>query len=121
MRQPTGLEARRTSRISLRVDPQVDEDLRYAAALEHKTLTAFMLDAARDRAEQTVSRRRVMELSEADLVRVLDELDRPGEVVEPLVKVAERVMRRIEERTAKRDGHATPLRRHPVCPAETRT
>ncbi len=82
---------RRTERINLRLEPEIDKYLRHAAELEHKSLSAFMLEAARERARQVVEEQRRIELTAAEFSRVLDELDRPAEVVTPLLKLAERV------------------------------
>ena len=49
---------KRSERISLRLDPEADEVLREAASLEHKTLSAFMLAAALEKAELAVDRHR---------------------------------------------------------------
>lgn len=48
------MDERRTERINLRLDPATNTLLRTAAALEGKTLTAFLLGAARDRALRAV-------------------------------------------------------------------
>ena len=81
---------RRSARINLRLEPDVDEYLRRAANLEHKSLNAFMLDAAFERARRTVEEQSRIELSAVEFSRVLDELDRPAEVVAPLLKLVER-------------------------------
>lgn len=85
---------RRSQRINLRVEPEVDEYLRHAASLAHKSLSAFMLDAACEHARNIVEEQRRIELSAAEFTRVLDELDRPAEVVEPMLKLVERAARR---------------------------
>ena len=50
------MDGRRTARINLRLDPVTNALLRQAAALEGKTLTAFLLDAARERGERAIER-----------------------------------------------------------------
>ncbi len=85
---------RRSDRINLRVEPEVDQYLRHAASLEHKTLSAFMLDAAWERARIVVEEQRRIQLSAGEFSRILDELDRPAEVVAPLLKLAERAANR---------------------------
>lgn len=100
MSQLNELSSRRTARINLRVDPEVDDVLRRAAAIERKSLSAFMLDAARSHAEQAVAKERTLQLREAEFARVLDELDRPARVVEPVLKLADRVAQRIAARTS---------------------
>lgn len=84
----------RSERINLRVKPELDSFLRCAAEMEHKSLSAFMLDAAVERANQTVEENRRLVLSAAEFSRVLDELDRPAVVIEPLLKLADRVAMR---------------------------
>lgn len=81
----------RTSRISLRVDPTTDGVLRSAAEIENKTLSAFMLDAAYTRATKVVQEQQGIALTAREFDRVLDDLDRPAEVVLPLVRLAERI------------------------------
>lgn len=87
------MPVRRSERINLRVDRDVDALLREAAALEHKSLSAFLLDAGIERARHTLEERRRIVLDDAELARVLDELDRPAQVVTPLLRLAERVAR----------------------------
>jgi uncharacterized protein (DUF1778 family) len=84
----------RSERINLRVDPEVDALLREAAALEHKSLSAFLLDAARERAQRTVDTYRRIEVSAEEFDRLEAELERPAQVVEPLLRLAERVAER---------------------------
>jgi len=81
---------RRSGRINLRVDPEVDEFLRLAASIEHKTLSSFLLDAAWERARRTVDEQQRIILTQAEFARVLDDLDRPAEVVAPLLELAKR-------------------------------
>ena len=47
--------ATRTSRIELRADPEREQRIRYAAELEHQSVSAFVLDAAAERAEQVIA------------------------------------------------------------------
>ena len=47
--------ATRTSRIELCTDPDRERRIRYAAELEHQSVSAFVLDAAADRAEQVIA------------------------------------------------------------------
>jgi len=91
---------RRSERIDLRVKPEFNSLLRTAAEMEHKSLSAFMLDAAIERARVAVEANRRFAVSASEFSRVLDELDRPAEVVEPLLKLAERVA--LRKKTAAR-------------------
>ena len=49
------MAATRTSRIELRADPDREQRIRYAAELEYQSVSAFVLDAASDRAEQVIA------------------------------------------------------------------
>ncbi|HEX9853786.1 MAG TPA: DUF1778 domain-containing protein [Acidimicrobiia bacterium] len=49
------MAAARTSRIELRADPERERRIRYAAELERQSLSAFVLDAASDRAEEVIA------------------------------------------------------------------
>ena len=51
-------EVRRSERINLRVEPETDELLRAAARVEHKSLSAFMVESALDRARQVMDAER---------------------------------------------------------------
>ncbi len=45
----------RSARIELRSDPDRAQRIRYAAQLRHESLSAFVLDAASERAEQVIA------------------------------------------------------------------
>ncbi len=45
----------RTSRIELRAEPEREQRIRYAAQLSRQSLSAFVLDAAEERAEQVIA------------------------------------------------------------------
>jgi uncharacterized protein (DUF1778 family) len=45
----------RTARIELRADEERDRRIRYAAELTHKSVSAFVLEAAAERAEQVIA------------------------------------------------------------------
>ncbi|MDP3984200.1 MAG: DUF1778 domain-containing protein [Acidimicrobiia bacterium] len=47
--------AARTSRIELRADPEREQRIRYAAELRRQSVSAFVLDAAADLAEQVIA------------------------------------------------------------------
>lgn len=50
--------AARTARIELRAAPASERRLRFAASLTRQTLSAFMLEAATERAERVISESR---------------------------------------------------------------
>lgn len=91
---------RRSQRINLRVESEADELLRAAARLERKSLSAFLLESALERAHQVLEAERRLELRAEEFDRIVDELNRPGRVVTPLLKVVARVARH-QERTSK--------------------
>ena len=84
---------RRSQRINLRVESEADELLRAAARLERKSLSAFMVESALDRAHQVLDAQRRLELRDEEFDRIIDELDRPGRVVTPVLKLVSRVAR----------------------------
>ncbi len=88
--------AKRSERISLRVEPEADSLLRCAATAQHKSLSAFMLDSALERARQVIDEERRLVLQAAEFDRVLEELDRPAQVVASLLRLAEKVARQAE-------------------------
>jgi|GraSoiStandDraft_17_1057272.scaffolds.fasta_scaffold96293_1 uncharacterized protein (DUF1778 family) len=45
----------RTERIELRAEPEEEARIRLAASLTHKSMTSFVLEAAAERAEQTIA------------------------------------------------------------------
>jgi uncharacterized protein (DUF1778 family) len=59
---------RRSERINLRVEPEADELLRAAARAQHKSLSAFMVESALERAREImdVERRIVLQAEEFD-------------------------------------------------------
>ena len=92
MSQP-GQKSKRSERINIRVEPEADQLLRSAASAVHKSLSGFMLDSALERAHQVMDEERRMVLLAEEFDRVLEQLDRPAQVVAPLARLAERVAR----------------------------
>jgi uncharacterized protein (DUF1778 family) len=84
---------RRSERINLRIEPEADVLLRQAAHLQHKTLSAFIVEASLLRAQQVLDAERRLALHAREFARVLDDLEKPGHVVGPLLEAAERVAR----------------------------
>jgi len=82
--------ARRSERINLRVEPEADDLLRAAARTQHKSLSAFMVEAALERAQQVMDAERRIVLMAEEFDRIVEELERPGRVLTALVDVAER-------------------------------
>jgi uncharacterized protein (DUF1778 family) len=84
---------RRSQRINLRVDSEADELLRAAARLERKSLSAFMVESALNRAHEVLDAERRLEIRAEEFDRIVDELDRPGRVITPMLKLVTRVTR----------------------------
>jgi uncharacterized protein (DUF1778 family) len=73
-------EARRsgkTARLDVRAEPERAERIAAAAAVAHQSVSAFMLDAAADRAEEVLDRSAATALRDEHFDRVLDALDAP--------------------------------------------
>jgi len=66
----------KTARIELRAAPEREQRIRYAAKLRHQSVSAFVLEAASDRAESVISSSSATSVSPEffdDLWRALDE------------------------------------------------
>src|SRR4051794_41123497 len=81
---------RRSERINLRVNSGLDAFLRRAAAIEHKTLSAFLLEAGLEKARAVVEQEQQLQLSLMDFAAFSRALERPAEVIAPLRALAER-------------------------------
>jgi uncharacterized protein (DUF1778 family) len=89
--------ARRRQRLEVRVSSEQDALIRQAADLEHRTLTAFVLETVTERARAVVRDHQDLVLSGEAFERFLAELDKPPEPVPELVELFARY-----PRTAKR-------------------
>lgn len=69
--------ANKSDRLNLRVSPEQRRLLQAAAALEHKNLTAFILDAAQVRAEQQLADQRRFAVPPDRLAAFMEALERP--------------------------------------------
>jgi uncharacterized protein (DUF1778 family) len=54
-------------------------------------LSAFVLEAAYEKAKRSIEESTRLRLSAMEFSRLLDELDQPPDVVEPLLRLAQRV------------------------------
>jgi uncharacterized protein (DUF1778 family) len=68
----------KTQRVHLRVAVSDDNLLRSAAAAEHQTLSDFLLESGRERAERVLADRTRFVLSPAEWRRFSGALDRPA-------------------------------------------
>ncbi len=87
----------RTSRIELRADPERERRIRYAAELEHQSVSAFVLAAAAERAEQVISSSATTVVPSDffdQLWEALDTLGRPN----PALKRRAQAERQVEQR-----------------------
>ncbi|HST41321.1 MAG TPA: DUF1778 domain-containing protein [Conexibacter sp.] len=71
----------RARRIDVRVSDEQNALIREAAALSGQTVTAFLLDAAQDRARALMDERRHLVMSQHAFARFAEALDAPAEPV----------------------------------------
>jgi uncharacterized protein (DUF1778 family) len=76
-RTETGHRSGKTARLDVRAEPERAERIAAAAAIAHQSVSAFMLDAAADRAEEVLDRSAATVLRDEHFDRVLDALDEP--------------------------------------------
>lgn len=74
------MSATKTARVNLRVAPADDALLRQAADLLGETLSEFLIESGRERAERLVADRTRFVLDDAAWTAFNDALDRPAEV-----------------------------------------
>lgn len=89
----TRRDRRRRGRLEVRTTEQQEGLLREAAALEHKTVSAFVLETATERARAVIAEQRDLVLSPEAFDRFYEELDRPAEAVPELVELFSRPRR----------------------------
>lgn len=70
---------RKNERIDVRVTAAAKETLQRAAALSHKNVSEFLLDAGLQAASETLTDRRIFALDDADWQAFQEILDRPVE------------------------------------------
>lgn len=78
----------RSSRIELRAAPGSERRLRFAASLTKQTLSAFLLDAATERAERVISESRATVVSPAFFDALWRSMDKPPAANKSLRRVA---------------------------------
>jgi uncharacterized protein (DUF1778 family) len=82
--------ASRTERIEARIDPDSAERIRYASALEHTSLSGFMVAAAAEKAERVIADHAYTLVPSDYFDRLLEVLDEPAEPVPEIAAVARR-------------------------------
>ena len=87
----------RTARIELRADATAADRIRLAASASHKSVSAFVLDAANEAAEQVIAEQTTVVLTAEAFDSFYDWLDTPAEEVPTLARLA-RKERRVTQR-----------------------
>lgn len=77
----------RTRRLDVRVSDEQDAMIREAATLAGQTISAFLLDAAQERARELIDQRRHLVMSDRAFERFAGALDAPAEPVPELVEL----------------------------------
>jgi uncharacterized protein (DUF1778 family) len=72
-----GIMAAKTRRLEARIDQSTEERLRRAASLARQTTSAFVVEAALERADWVLARADRVLMPDADFDRLLEALDRP--------------------------------------------
>ncbi len=85
--------ARRSDRLGLRASAEQADLIREAAALEGKTLSAFVMDTVSSRAREVISDHRDLVLSAHAFQRFYSELDEPAEAVPEMTELFRRPRR----------------------------
>ena len=88
----------RTDRIEARVDPERAEQIRRAAELANQSVSAFVIDAAEQRAEQIILAHRETVVPAEFFDELLAALDRPAAAVPDLAKAAKRARKFVTPR-----------------------
>jgi uncharacterized protein (DUF1778 family) len=76
------MSATKTSRVNLRMDPDDDALLRQAAELAGETLSEFIVESGRERAERLLADRTSFALSASEWEIFTAALDRPAEAID---------------------------------------
>jgi uncharacterized protein (DUF1778 family) len=91
------MAATRTSRIELRADPERERRIRYAAELEHQSVSAFVLAAAAGRADEVIASAAATEVMPDFFDQLWDALDEPA-VPNPALQRRGRADRQFDQR-----------------------
>lgn len=82
----TTTSAQRVARIGARLTPDVLNVVRRAAEIEGRSVSDFIVDAARIAAERTIERAQILHFSLADQERIADVLAKPARMTEALAR-----------------------------------
>lgn len=91
------MAAAHTSRIELRADPERERRIRYAAELERRSVSAFVLDAAAERAEEVIAAASATVVPSDFFDQLWDALDVPS-TPSPALQRRARSRRRVDQR-----------------------
>jgi uncharacterized protein (DUF1778 family) len=89
--------ATRTSRLELRTDPERERRIRFAAELSHQSVSAFVLDAAGEKAERVIAASTATAVPSEFFDQLWEALDAPPQANEPLRRRAAE-SRRVDQR-----------------------
>ena len=67
----------RSDRLSIRLEPDIKQRIEAAAALDHRSVTSFIIASAIESAERVLKRDEPMQLSERDWETLMDAIDDP--------------------------------------------
>lgn len=81
------ISERKNERIDVRVTAAAKDTLQRAAALSHKNVSEFLLDAGMHAAEDSLADRRIFTLNETDWNAFQEALDRPVEHLPNLARL----------------------------------
>ena len=87
----------RTSRLELRADPEREQRIRFAADLSHQSVSAFVLDAAGEKAERVIAASAATSVPSTffdDLWEALEAPSRPNEALRRRAAEPRRVQQR---------------------------
>jgi uncharacterized protein (DUF1778 family) len=90
------MAATRTSRIELRADPERERRIRYAAELEHQSLSAFVLEAAAERADAVLASASATVVPSDFFDQLWDALEAPA-TPNPALQRRARAQRRVDQ------------------------
>jgi uncharacterized protein (DUF1778 family) len=89
--------AARTSRLELRADPERERRIRFAAELSRQSVSAFVLDAAGEKAERVIAASTATTVPSEFFDQLWEALDAPPQPNEPLRRRASGP-RRVQQR-----------------------
>jgi len=87
-----------SERVEMRMRPEIEHRLRAAAALEHVTLSAFITDAAVERADRVIAERNTWTVSPALFDELAAALDAPPVPNRALARAIAEVDKLVERR-----------------------